>query len=944
MESTSTVPDEILENWAIDRSVQYNSIIAKYEHASNSEDEHSSERTQSRVLKPTMACPVTGANHSNLLQFDVYICPRCHQHIYNDEEDAISEKDVKNKDTILTIDHSKETTKGSIKIEAEFLDQISQIRNDVGWFRREIKKRFSESDGNESDEIESDGLKESGLNVPNLREDPIGEPDRNKATGESFGARGVSTAGAYNTSGFAHKIEFQDEGENFLHRRPWEGPFDLVEARKGIEVHARKTIAGIRTILRTNLADNDNRSERERLRIIKDGLLHNPRIQFISMKQQITIRSKLIIEVLQKIVTYYPGTNVKTDMLILDSPFCILAHHLDELERFKNTFDREDSSVEINNAEATRPPTDNCTSPTFDHIEQLLHFLRNNLYSSQLDIERARHSNNPPMCTFPMMWLLYKPGTTVYFIDAEGEVSAYVVGICDVESELLETDELLQPYHLTLWNLGFDGNYVRRFKRYEVIGSFDGERPILDLQIIPAKFFDASDGGKTRQKLIERGQKWYGMLTGAQQWHYRGETRSFDKKVIDTRVVIDILAYVQQNQNLESLGSPLMDDFGAGLGVCPCERCHGGRPHPPRDFPWAEYDMINPQHGGLELQDNHPDPQHRYLLCPGILMGLALRTRTWEHLDVQLCYPSNINSKAIDTLVMPHERKRMIKAIVQKYTDPRFTPGTSAPTWGADFIEKKGEGQIFLLHGGPGVGKTYSIRAIFTKHWLECISELIGRPLLSLTCADIGTDEEVMESRLSGWFKLAERWGAVLLLDEADVWLERRMISDLKRNTLVAVFLRCLEYYRGILFLTSNRVGTFDDAFISRIHVVIKYEDLGEPERKQIWKQFFDKLERERKDTIIVESRAKHFVMNDSEMKKIPWNGREIRNAFQTAVSLAEYRYHYEGGKEESDTVVLDKVDFEQVCQMSIDFKDYLKRVHRGDDENDRAMRERARA
>ncbi|KAI1746508.1 P-loop containing nucleoside triphosphate hydrolase protein [Xylaria castorea] len=236
------------------------------------------------------------------------------------------------------------------------------------------------------------------------------------------------------------------------------------------------------------------------------------------------------------------------------------------------------------------------------------------------------------------------------------------------------------------------------------------------------------------------------------------------------------------------------------------------------------------------------------------------------------------------------------------------------------FIEIKGEGQIFLLHGGPGVGKTY------------CISEMTGRPLLSLTCADFGTAEEAMERRLSSWFRLAESWGAVMLLDEAD------------RNTLVAVFLRCLEYYRGILFLTSNRVGTFDDAFISRIHLVIYYKDLGEPQRKQIWKQFFDKLERERRDDMIVESRAKHFVLNDSEMRNIPWNGREIRNVFQTAVSLAEYRFHYEGGKTESDKIVLDKTDFEQVCQISVEFKEYLTKVHNGDDENDRAMRNRARA
>ena len=73
-------------------------------------------------------------------------------------------------------------------------------------------------------------------------------------------------------------------------------------------------------------------------------------------------------------------------------------------------------------------------------------------------------------------------------------------------------------------------------------------------------------------------------------------------------------------------------------------------------------------------------------------------------------------------------------------------------------------------------------------------------------------------------------------------------------------------------------MGTFDDAFISRIHVVIYYEDLGEPQRKQIWKQFFDKLKRERGKVIDISKQAKRFVLEDPEMTKIPWNGREIRN------------------------------------------------------------------
>ncbi|KAI1445619.1 P-loop containing nucleoside triphosphate hydrolase protein [Annulohypoxylon stygium] len=945
------------------------------------EDEHYSNREQSMARQSTttqhlileVPCPVTGANHSNLLQFGVHTCPKCQKPIYEDEDDARAQRSVTTKKGTLATGRSIKTKDASVEIKMkDGLNEIHQIRDDVSWLRRRIEGAESDSEYEESD---GDGSQDESLNendpdMPGQGRDDLGEPDRTKIFSESPDAQEISYLEAQNMRNFSHDIEFRDEGGGFLHHLPWNRPFSLVEAQKGIIAQSDDIIAKITTVLGTNHR-GQHRSDLERLRIIKSGLLRNPRVNLKSLRQHMLLLSKPIMEVLQKIITYYPGTNIKSDMLLLDFPYCILVHHAAELESFKNTFDGKDDNskaadkdknISTSVTSLNWPSIGRCDKTTFDHIEQLLHFLRSNLFSNDLETELARHSRDAPVCTFPMLWLLYKPGSTVYVTNAAGEASAYIVKEYRVNDKQGMEENTRYPgmpptmpppgtlsfgkskkqpllYDLILWNLNFDGQYVRRYHKTVTIGHFDGERPILDLQTIPARFVDASDRGKTREKLIERGRKWYGMLTGAQQWHYSGPTYSPDEKVIDTRVVIDIGAYLGQRPSTKTEEKKesefMISDIGDYLAICQCEKCLGGRPHPPKNFPWAEYDMIDPRHGDLELPENYPDRQHRYLLCSGRLMGLALRTRTWEELDVQRCHPPKINTKAIDSLVMPDERKRMIKAVVRKYTDPRFTPGKSAPTWGADFIEKKGEGQIFLLHGGPGVGKTFTA---------ECISELIGRPLLSLTCADFGTVEEEMERNLSKWFKLGEKWGAVMLLDEADVWLEKRIISDLRRNTLVAVFLRCLEYYRGILFLTSNRVGTFDDAFISRIHVVIYYEDLGEPQRKQIWKQFFDKLERERKDTIIVESRAKHFVLNDSEMRKIPWNGREIRNAFQTAVSLAEYRYHYEGGKDESDTVVLDKVDFEQVCQMSVDFKEYLKRVHRGDDENDRAMRERTRA
>ena len=54
----------------------------------------------------------------------------------------------------------------------------------------------------------------------------------------------------------------------------------------------------------------------------------------------------------------------------------------------------------------------------------------------------------------------------------------------------------------------------------------------------------------------------------------------------------------------------------------------------------------------------------------------------------------------------------------------------------------------------------------------------------------------------------------------------------------IVVFLRLLEYYEGILFLTTNRMGTFDAAFKSRIHLAIRYYPLSFETRRDLWRSF----------------------------------------------------------------------------------------------------------
>jgi hypothetical protein len=71
--------------------------------------------------------------------------------------------------------------------------------------------------------------------------------------------------------------------------------------------------------------------------------------------------------------------------------------------------------------------------------------------------------------------------------------------------------------------------------------------------------------------------------------------------------------------------------------------------------------------------------------------------------------------------------------------------------------------------------------------------------LILLTIADIGFGEKKIEEQMRKWFKLAERWEAILLIDEADIFLERRRGADISRNGLVSG-----EKYKYLLYLDAK--------------------------------------------------------------------------------------------------------------------------------------------
>lgn len=178
------------------------------------------------------------------------------------------------------------------------------------------------------------------------------------------------------------------------------------------------------------------------------------------------------------------------------------------------------------------------------------------------------------------------------------------------------------------------------------------------------------------------------------------------------------------------------------------------------------------------------------------------------------------------------------------------------------------------------------------------IAELLKCPLYMVSAGELGTDPRMLESELQKILDIAHSWGAVLLLDEADVFLEKREVHDIHRNALVSIFLRLLEYFQGILFLTTNRVETFDDAFQSRIHVALRYGELTTAAKRTVWKMFLDKVKTMECRGIAGSDasadgsspkvqRAEFSEAEYDDLARCSMNGRQIKNAVRTAQALA---------------------------------------------------------
>lgn len=168
-----------------------------------------------------------------------------------------------------------------------------------------------------------------------------------------------------------------------------------------------------------------------------------------------------------------------------------------------------------------------------------------------------------------------------------------------------------------------------------------------------------------------------------------------------------------------------------------------------------------------------------------------------------------------DKIVLPADQRNLLDILTSNLDD--FT---------GDVIEGKSAGNVVLCKGEPGVGKTLTA---------EVYAELIERPLYSIHSGNLGINAKDIRENLETTFQRSKRWGCVLLLDEADVFVLERG-SNITQNAIVAEFLRTLEYFDGLMFMTTNRASNIDDAILSRSAAIIDYAIPDRDGIREVWK------------------------------------------------------------------------------------------------------------
>ncbi|KAI8961404.1 P-loop containing nucleoside triphosphate hydrolase protein [Daldinia sp. FL1419] len=469
---------------------------------------------------------------------------------------------------------------------------------------------------------------------------------------------------------------------------------------------------------------------------------------------------------------------------------------------------------------------------TREHLDLLFEFMEHEVKSER---ERALKMIQKQQIAYDNAWFIYRPGDILY-TEISGQPWLLVC-----KKTVYEENNNVGPYLEVHCNYT-DDNGIVAGQALSVVGMnqrtmFPAGNPvsITELEIYPRRF--VKEGDSLERRLRARGET-YLSLKDLSTMAYDGAAEWLKEPPFDY--------YDPSRCNFRGVWLPYTE-----TGRIVLDRKTFGEEQPL---------------GKARVKKMDPEPTY----CPPYTLGYSLGRKQWCRFFVDYIRDVEWDANAWDSLVLPDKEKHILRALISSHTyskNPR------------DSMQQKGKGLVILLHGTPGSGKTLTA---------ETAAEGSKKALVSTSVGELNKGANIIygsasfERQLKKVLQYATIWQAVVLLDEADVFLEARKDNgNSERNALVAVFLRELEYFGGVVFLTTNRVDSFDVAMKSRIHLSLSYTPPEIDVRRRIWSHCLKTVPADAKD-INIESAVAFLVTTKL-------NGREIANVVNTARTLARF-------------------------------------------------------
>ncbi|CAG8955733.1 hypothetical protein HYFRA_00010999 [Hymenoscyphus fraxineus] len=609
---------------------------------------------------------------------------------------------------------------------------------------------------------------------------------------------------------------------------------------------------------------------------------------------ELDIEGEELIGILKTVLEKYPGVNFEGDLITMAAPFPPLVHNWSKLKK---------KLEEDTESQATKD-----LSSLMDRIE------------SAPELEKYFKTRTPninaKLVNYDTLWTWFAPKTRI------------------VVKKFFNTPQILEvaispiPYYtpiertLHMWAFCWDWNGKAMVKVFYLfkIDRFRGSKSISELEYYPLEFDANKDDLIVKTK--ERSQKYVKYVSvkpgASQKFIYKGDAYGDTRKV--SAVGDDIYDIEEGGQSKQYNDEDNSDKFVPTVvpikGEFLCDAAaflqHGIGSHGhvlgEMQEAWRENDPREPDGTPikLDLQKALKDDTHQ--LFPPRLLGYATNEKVWGQFAVDFTEeaPAKDTKPFREVLQLDPKYKEMIEALVDSHEKIAATKNKKQSQV-EDVVQGKGLGLVLLLHGPPGVGKTLTA---------ETVAKLTGKPLFIVSVAEIGLNPSRAEQNLEKLFALASKWEAILLVDEADVFLETRgSTSSAGRNALVSVLLRVLEYYQGIIILTTNRIKSIDVAVISRIHLAIRYTDLTDEQMRKIFAYFLNQLEPD-----WIDDREDINTFIDDYGPQYGLNGRQIRNVVAGALASARH-----GAKHKKGNGKLTARHLKGVCEMTRQFEMQLK-------------------